>query len=255
MSVHQIRQLVDEYYDLLKAKTEIKGHGEWVEIEVPFLDRHNDFIQIYTQSVDGRFLLSDFGNTISDLEISGCPINTPKRKEFLDTTLRGFGIEVLDDELQTYATKENFGERKHSLIQAIMSVNDMFYTSKQNASNFFFEDVGIWLDMADIRYTSKISMIGKSHFYHKFDYVIPSYKSIPERILKVINNPNRDTASSFVFSWHDTRDTRAANSKAFAILNDTDKKISSVVEDAFISYGIQPVPWSERSKYLDQLAA
>ena len=255
MSVLQIRQLVDEYYDLLKAKTEVKGHGDWVEIEVPFLDRHNDFIQIYTQCVDGRFLLSDFGNTISDLEMSGCPINTAKRQEFLETTLRGFGIDILDGELHTSATKENFGERKHSLIQAIISVNDMFYTSKQNVSNFFIEDVGMWLDMADIRYTSRISLIGKSHFYHKFDYVISGGRNVPERVLKVINNPNRDSASSFAFSWYDTRDNRAANAKAFAILNDSDKKVPSAVADALMSYEIQPIYWSERSKYLDVLAA
>lgn len=255
MSVCEIRQLVDEYYDLLKAKTEVKDRGDWIEIETPFLDRHNDFIQIYTQSVDGRFLLTDLGNTIVDLELSGCPINTAKRKEFLETTLRGFGVELVDNELQTRATKDSFGERKHSLIQAVMSVNDMFYTSKQNAANFFLEDVGLWLDAENIRYTSRISLNGKSHFYHRFDYVIAGDRNVPERILKVINNPNRDSVSSLAFSWLDTRDNRAANAKAFAILNDTEKKVSDTACEALISYGIEPVFWSSKEKFRDVFAA
>ena len=39
--------LIRSYYDWLKAKTSWREVNGWVEITTPYLDRHNDYIQIY----------------------------------------------------------------------------------------------------------------------------------------------------------------------------------------------------------------
>ena len=39
--------LIRSYYDWLKAKTAWREINDWVEITTPYLDRHNDYIQIY----------------------------------------------------------------------------------------------------------------------------------------------------------------------------------------------------------------
>lgn len=46
----------------------------------------------------------------------------------------------------------------------------------------------------DIRYNDDVSFIGKSGFTHNFDFTIPHYKNISQRIIKVVNNPNRNKA-------------------------------------------------------------
>lgn len=61
-----------------------------------------------------------------------------------------------------------------------------------------------------------------SGFTHHFDFVIPKSPSQPERIIKAINHPNKDAATSLLFSWTDTKETRPARSAMYAILNDTD---------------------------------
>ena len=40
-------KLVDNYYSWLRERTQLKDLDRAVEITTPFLDRHNDYIQIY----------------------------------------------------------------------------------------------------------------------------------------------------------------------------------------------------------------
>ena len=75
--------LINRYYDWLKAKTNWREINEWVEITTPYLDRHNDCIQIYLKRQDGEWVLTDDGYTLADLAQSGCEIDTPRRKALL----------------------------------------------------------------------------------------------------------------------------------------------------------------------------
>ena len=67
-----------------------KLSGEWVEITTPFLDRHNDALQIYARAENGGFVLTDDSYILRDLEGSGCSIKSEKRKDLLQMTLNGF---------------------------------------------------------------------------------------------------------------------------------------------------------------------
>jgi hypothetical protein len=73
--------------------------------------------------------------------------------------------------------------------------------------------------------------------------------------LRVINNPNKDNAQSAAFAWVDTKDVRPANSLAFAVLNDRERKVSDAVQDALRSYDITPITWSKREEFRERLAA
>ncbi|CAM5217679.1 hypothetical protein CDEF62S_00650 [Castellaniella defragrans] len=247
--------LISRYYDWLKAKTNWREINDWVEITTPYLDRHNDYIQIYLKRQDSEWVLTDDGYTLADLAQSGCEIDTPRRKALLATTLNGFGVRQNFEALEVKATEENFPLRKHSLLQAILAVNDLFYVARANVESFFFEDVALWLDDADVRYTSRVSFVGRSHYNHQFDFVVPKSKRAPERILRVINNPNKDTAQSTTFAWLDTKEERPSDSQAFAILNDRDRQIGNAVQDALRSYDITPIAWSKREEFRERLAA
>ena len=104
-------------------------NSAWAEITTPYLDRHNDYIQIYAAKQNGEFVLHDDGYTLSDLEFSGCKVELPRRKELLAITLNGFGVEFFDGLLKVRARSDNFPQRKHALVQAILAVNDMFYVA------------------------------------------------------------------------------------------------------------------------------
>ena len=248
-------QLVENYYAWLKERTQLKNLDTAVEITTPFLDRHNDYIQIYLLNSEGGLLLSDDGYTISDLELSGCNLNTRKRMEILHTTLNGFGVSLVDGALQVKANETNFPSQKHNLLQAILAVNDLFYVTRANVQNFFSEDVSLWLDENNVRYVPDATFAGKSNFNHKFDFIIPRSKVAPERIIRAINNPSKEGAMNMAFAWIDTIEQRKGNSQAYALLNNTDKTIDKSISDALSNYGIISVPWTERTRYIEQFSA
>ena len=252
--IKEIQNLLDRYLAWLKDKTALRQVKDSIEITTPYLDRHNDYMQIYVKRRDNNgFILTDDGYTIGDLQQSGCELKTQKRKDLLQLTLNGFGIKIENDEMFVHASAENFSFRKHSLIQAMLAVNDLFYLAVPMVSNLFWEDVMSWLNTHEVRYTPRVKFAGKSTYDHMFDFVIPASREYPERILQAINRPNRDTVQSFAFSWLDTKDVRPTNSMAYAVLNDSDDHLASNVMDALKSYGVKPVLWSKRKAVEEEL--
>lgn len=256
MILAELQKLLQDYQTWLKEKTTLREvNGSWVEITTPYLDRHNDMLQIYARRENGGFVLSDDSYTIHDLEASGCNLNTEKRQDLLKMTLNGFGVRLHNDAIEIHATPENFPLRKHSLVQAMLAVNDLFYLAKPVVESLFFEDVIAWLDANDIRYTPKVKFTGVSGYDQLFDFVIPKSRKQPERIMHAITRPAKDTAQSFIHAWNDTRKVRSAGSKAYAVLNDSEQPLPSSVIEAFRAYEIQPVAWTRRAEVVTELAA
>ncbi len=253
--IEEIHDLVDRYAAWLKDKTALRQVGDWIEITTPYLDRHNDYLQLYARRENGGFVLTDDGYTIDDLEQSGCKLDSAKRKALLQMTLNGFGVQLDHGALLIHAGKDNFALRKHSLVQAMLAVNDMFYLAAPLVSTFFYEDVAAWLDRHDVRYTPQVKFTGKSGYDHLFDFVIPKSRREPERIVEAINRPNREKAQALAFSWIDTKEVRPPDSRAYALLNDSEHDISASVVDALRSYDVRPILWSAREEVLQELAA
>ena len=251
----EIQNLLDEYLTWLADKTTLRQIDEWLEITTPYLDRHNDYLQIYVKQENGRFLLSDDGYIIQDLIQTGCKLDSKKRKDLLNITLNGFGVKLQNNILTTYATSNNFALQKHNFIQAMLAVNDLFYLAAPVVENLFLEDVTAWLDLHEIRYIHKVKFTGATGYDHVFDFAIPKSRKKPERILRAINRPIRDTAESLAWAWVDTKEVRSPGSLAYAILNDTEKILSEDVSGALKNYEITPVPWSKRENYREDLAA
>lgn len=253
--INEIQHLLDQYIAWLKDKTMLRQVNGWVEITTPYMDRHNDYLQIYVKKEKGGFLLTDDGYIIEDLQRSGCKLDSPKRQELLKMTLNGFGVQLDGNGLVVNASSENFALRKHNLVQAMLAVNDLFYLAVPMVASLFLEDVTLWLDLHAIRYTPKIKFTGKSGYDYLFDFVIPKSKMQPERILKAINQPSRDTAQTVTFAWIDTREVRSPDSRAYAFLNDSERTPSVSVIDALQNYDVHPVLWSERENVREELAA
>jgi len=254
--IRDIQALVDQYSTWLQDKTALREiHDNCVEITTPYLDRHNDYLQIYAKRTNGDFVLTDDGYIFDDLELSGCKIDNPQRRETLTTALSGFNVRRNGRALEVKASKINFASRKHNLVQAMLAVNDLFYLASPTVTSLFYDDVSAWLDRSAIRYTPSVKFTGKSGYDHRFDFVIPKSGNQPERLLRVINRPNRETAQMMAFSWIDIREVRSPGARAYAILNDSVQSISANMPDALRSYEVRPVLWSARDKVQAELAA
>jgi hypothetical protein len=253
--MEEIRALMDQYVAWLRSKTTLRQVADWIEITTPYLDRHNDYLQIYARRQNGNYILTDDGYILDELELSGCRLESPKRLALLQMTLNGFGVKLVNGAMEVRASKDDFPMRKHNLVQAMLAVNDLFYLASPIVSSLFLEDVIAWLDENEIRYTPNVKFTGKSGYDHLFNFVIPKSKRQPERILQAINRPSREEAGTTAFAWIDTKEVRASDSRAYALLNDSERAVSPSVMDALQSYDVQPIPWSKRQAVVEELTA
>lgn len=252
---NEMNELIEKYFCWLKDKTVLKEiDNQWIKIITPYLDRHNDCLQIYAKKDGNGFLLTDDGYILNDLLNSGCDLKSSKRQEFLKVTINGFGVQLDGDQLIIHASSENFPLKKHSIIQAMLAVNDLFCLATSHIKSLFVEDATKWLDAVNIRYVPRVKLSGKSGFDNMFDFVIPKSQKSPERLIQTLNAPDKESVK-VVFKWLDTRETRPSNSQVFALLNDSNTRISQSIIDALRNYDLAPILWTERENAYDTLAA
>lgn len=253
MSKHDCERLIDQYVRWLRQQVEISDVGEVCQISTPFLDRHNDAIEIYVEQKGGDLHLTDDGRTVRDLAASGLEFNTPKRRAHLQSILNGFGVRLVDEELSVSATTQDFPQRKHNLVQAILAVNDMFVMAEEHVLSLFKEDVALFLESNRIPAFADFKLPGKSGFDHTFDFGIPRSRTRPERVIRAINSLSKDNATSFAFAVSDVRTLRPDPLGAVAIINDTSHPPSEDSIGALRAYEVTPLLWSRRHESMEVL--
>ena len=245
------------YLDWLKSEMVEKDLGNgYTEITVPFLDRHNDYIQIYVEKTDDDvFRLSDDTYTITDLQMSGLEFKSAKRKKVFNDIVRKRGIKYDDatDELFIEVHKSRLGEAQHQLFQSMLDINDLFYLSKPSVKAFFFEDVEAYFKNHGIYFSRDIEIKGKSGYAQSFDFLLQRHATHPERFIKLLSNPGRSNIERFIFSWTDIKDSRDQESKLIVMINDAEKNVSEHISH-LREYDIDSMPWSQKDKCVEMFA-
>jgi len=246
--------LVEAYVEWLRKGLSVEALSNACELTTPFLDRHNDHLQIYAVKKEGTILLSDDGYVLSDLRTSGLDLNTPKRQAVLESVLNGLGVKVDGRQLIVEASVRNLGQRLHSLVQAMLAINDMFVLAQPRVASFFWEDVKAFLDEHEVRYSPRVKISGRSGFDHAIDFLIPKSSTRPERFVQAINAPNKNTIGTYLFVLGDTREARGDGAEAYAFLNDYEREVGGEVIEALEAYEVKPALWSKRIEYVQALA-
>jgi hypothetical protein len=250
--------LVSSYLSWIRNDVEAHLLDDVVtELTTPFVDRHNDHLQVYAerQSSD-MFLLSDDGYILSELKSSGVETRGSRREEIIRDLLVGHGVRLEGRELQTDATAANLGQRIHNLVQAMLSVDDMFVLAQPAVPSIFLEEVAQFLYDRDIRAVKAAKVAGRSGLDHLISFVIPRSKLAPDRFVQVLNTPRRDQVGNLLFAVNDTRSARPAGATDYyAIVNDSRKKVPADVLHAFAAYDVKARLWSRRDEIVDELAA
>ena len=256
MNKAECQKLIDTYVGWLRQGLSAENVGEACELTTPFLDRHNDHLQVYAIRRNGNIILSDDGYILADLRTSGLEVDTPKRKMVLESVLNGLGVRTEGNQLLVEASPGNLGQRLHSLVQAMLAVNDMFVMGQPRVASFFFEDVRNFLDSNNVRYTPRVKLSGKSGYDHGIDFLIPKSSMRPERILQAIAAPKKENIFAYLWTLSDTRSARTgeAEAEAYAFLNDQEQAVGGDVIEALNAYGVIPAIWSQRANYADALA-
>ncbi len=248
-------KLKEQYIKWLEDEITLNKINEYLEITSPFLDRYNDYLQVYAKmDNDNEILLTDDAYTLNNLKMAGVDINSPRRKQLLDNFLNKYKVQLDNDALTIKTGVEDFPQKLLFLMQTMLNVDDMFMLSQNRVSSIFLDDIKEFLDSREIFYSENVNFVGKSGFFYYYDYLIQRTKNKPERLCKVINNPNKQNFQSTMFMWNDTKETRNEDSKLIVFLNDENKIDSSIIE-GFKNYNVDTILWSEKDKKIDILSA
>lgn len=253
---HELNDLINRYSTWLRKETSVRQIDNRVEITTPFLDRHNDFIQIFAEIENGCLILTDDGYVLNDLELSGFNLETPSRLALLEISLNRFDVTYENKRLLVEISESDFAIQKLNLIQAMLAIGDLAYldSDKPLKTDLFFTKVENWFNRTNIRFTPNHMITGKSGFIHRFDFVIPKSQLKPERLIHVVKRPNLSVARNIVFSWLDTEQSRSPDTLAYALFDDSDHW-SENADRNLAKNRISTIPWSERDTSVSELVA
>lgn len=255
--IRDIEGLIEEYSLWIKKQIVLQEFDGYVEITTPFIDRHNDLIQIYARPEGDGHILTDRGCTIDDLLMGGFSLDSEKRRVLLDYILAGFGVSIdkHNNALFVHTNHKNFCLNKHSLVQAILTVNDLFYLSKPSIRSLFHKDIAEWFDRNNVKFKSRNKISGKSGYEHTIDFIIPETTKSPIRYVKATNNCDKDAVDKIVISCIDTIEQRPKESAFYAFVNDKGPTISPKFKNALGNYDIKCISWGTRNEFVEYFAA
>jgi hypothetical protein len=248
-----VDELIENYHKWLRSNTlgAIDPSSGWASITTPFSGVFNDLLEIYVQRLNGKFLLSDDGTTIHNLALVGAKIRKgEKREDLFNQVLINYGVKLNDEELWIEATSDNFSQKKHNFLSALIELNDISLLSTHNVANLFKDDVRAYLDENQIIYSPDFICKGSSGIEFIFDFQVA--RKDREVVLKSFNSLNRQNLPAFLYAWEDIRPVREKISKkevsAIAVINDVEKNVGGEFLEALQSKNASYVLWSQRSQ-------
>lgn len=141
-TVEKVKDSMSDFFSEFIDSTYVtEGIDGTAIISTPFLDRHNDVIEIQVSESEGGFVLSDGGYFISDIHMCGCNPNRGKRFQLLSTILTSSGSALENGIITKRVNKTEFGAELFAFIQALLSIGDLYYTSESSVATMFFDDV------------------------------------------------------------------------------------------------------------------
>lgn len=255
----ELKNLIDDYYKWLRSQTHLIDEKEtdWTAISTPYTGIFNDGIEIYCRKQNGNWILTDGGDSLKLLEEVGVSISrSKKRKRILQRIIDNYGIRHDDDELKVEATDNNFVQKKHYLLQALLEVHELEHLAKHTVKSLFKEDVESYLKENEILYTKDVKFTGYNGLDYHFDFQVP--KRDKEYVLKAANSLQKNTISSFVYSWENVKQLRERNiSKPFdaaLILNDIEREPKPDLLEALQVENVEVYYWSAKEELKEVLA-
>lgn len=227
------KDLENSYYKWLKQNLNFNDDSDgYISINTPFVDINFDNITLYAKPVQNKktFILSDLGDTMFNLSMSGIAFKkNTKREEILNNILNNFGIKYDNNIFSIETDIDNFASAKTSLVQAIINAYDLTYLSRNNVVESFSEMFSDFLLQKKLTFSKDISIpINGNSVNANFNFLILRSSNSTEKFIKTINNNNNVNEVAKLFNY-DVQRAQAyrKNSKFMLVINDTRNEVKS----------------------------
>jgi uncharacterized protein YacL (UPF0231 family) len=242
-----IQKMINDYSAWLKAEITAASFGEYTELTTPYLDRFNDYLQVYVkQNGNGTIEMTDDGYIIGSLISSGMTFKKgSNRQKMLNRIAVNYGITVVGEEITVTANEYNFPQKKHMIVQAMLAIDDLYIASPEGVKDLFLEDVETYFIANDIFFSRDFSLLGKTGSIYTYDFHMQRTKVKPERFCKGFNKLTLSRRDLTLFNWVDTQEKRGDSGELIVLYND-ENSVANEVLTGFANWGVKTVPFSHR---------
>ncbi|WP_175616021.1 DUF1828 domain-containing protein, partial [Piscibacillus halophilus] len=223
-----------------------------------FVDMNHDYISLFISKAGNKYILTDDGYIVNELSMLDVDINTSKKRKFyFNSILNTFGINYNNKSEELFVefnSIKEYPEKQHRLIQCLLKISDMIFTSKSKVQNFFTEDIENFFLEKDIPYNTDASYVGKSGRSNNFDFILPKTKKINPKLIKAVNHPDSNAYKIPLLSFLDVQEIKYDH-QFIVLANDLEEKISDEFKEALNNYQVDVYPWSDRENWVKQLVS
>lgn len=250
--------LIRQYLRWLEsASNERLLDSGWIELTVPFLDRHNDHLRVYAQENSGRLRMTDGGEIVRDLKEAGCDLLVSgRRNELLQQITSGLGtdFEVPAGELCATSTNGDFGSKLHHLLLSMLAVDGLANLSKESVANLFEQDVADWLTGLGVQFEEDVSYVGASKVEHRFEFKIRGRSGGRDKIIQPIKKPDKIHIQSFTYEVNDTRNAAKSPPVDFFAFLPGSNAGGKGSRLTLLANDITPIVWDHRDQHAPKFA-
>ena len=248
---NELESLVDDYLKWYKSKTSYKDLKNAGEIITPFLNHLKDRISIFVETLpNNKIRVSDDGMTINELLMENINLDTSTRKSILYRTLKVYGVQLNNDILFIdISNVTEFPQAKHNLIQCVLQLYDLAFTSHQKVKSLYQEDVLQFFFDNNFGGNENVKFTGETGISYHFDYSLGATKNRKNTLIKFQYNPQfTDVASQkFIIDDLKNEDNLQRNGTKFVMI--TGERVESPkVTQAANSIGLNLIYYKNREE-------
>lgn len=120
-------EYLEVYSSWLKQNISQKDNNGVISLVLPYLDKDNDFVEIYIVKEKNGFTLTDDGETLNSLKMEGISFSKDSKK--LNSILDSFGVLREENELVVKCQFNELALKIHMLSLCMIQVSNYFASS------------------------------------------------------------------------------------------------------------------------------
>jgi len=258
MLTKEIKNISGNYYDWLKNNHQfIPIEDDSLELYSPFLDYFGEAISVNISKHGDKYLLTDYGETLWNLEIFGVDLTSDKKskKYQLFNNIITFDELYFDETnkaIEKLASRSDLPQSIHNFVKSLANVSNLVITKRETTISLFKDEVmNYFIENRENLYPHvfpDVSVQGKSKLTHKFDLTFPGKRT---EYIKIIKNVNKNNAKNILFDWQDVQEYRnlAYNTDSrLNIIHQDLESISPSVLTMMEEYGVDIFSFNDKDK-------
>lgn len=252
------QKLIETYLSGIKKDLSIERVENGCVLYTPYLDPSNDIIKVFIEDINDKIRISDISQVDEYLFLHGVDIKPKSVVEWnFKKTLNRLKINSNGSELFVEVSKENIADGINRIVNTVISLDNLTYTSKTRTSVDFQDEVASWLTDNHVTYESKVSIEDRLAAPPVvIDFVINRIDKVPV-YLGAFHSESKQYADTLAYKWHSNIiQLRSANYQFYSsvILDDDEENVWDKSYKLFNKYADCVVYWEDRNNILPILA-